>query len=113
MKMERLAAGIAFALAIAVSQPVLAQGLGRTQKPEEVGFSSARLNRLTDRIKLGVAKGEIPAPGYIKIDVERPSKFGGNVSFSSYAELEKTLEAYVDTGCTAGLGLTKKTDEKN
>jgi len=60
MKLERLAVGVAFALAIAVSQPVLAQGLGRTQKPEEVGFSSARLNRLTDRIKLGVAKGEIP-----------------------------------------------------
>jgi len=60
MKLERIAAVVAFALAIAVSQPVLAQGLGRTQKPEDVGFSSARLNRLTERIKLGVAKGEIP-----------------------------------------------------
>lgn len=60
MKLERLAAVVIFALTIAFSQPVLAQGLGRIQKPEDVGLSSARLNRLTDRFKAGVAKGEIP-----------------------------------------------------
>jgi CubicO group peptidase (beta-lactamase class C family) len=60
MMLKRLAAGVALMVAIGVSQPVLAEGLGRAQKPEDVGFSSGRLNRLTDRMKLGVEKGEIP-----------------------------------------------------
>jgi CubicO group peptidase (beta-lactamase class C family) len=60
MKLERLVAVVAFTLAVAISQPVLAQGFGRAQKPEDVGFLSARLNRITERMKLGVAKGEIP-----------------------------------------------------
>ncbi len=59
MRLERLAAGLAFTLALA-SQPVLGEVLGRAPKPENVGFSSERLNRLTDRMKLGVSKGEIP-----------------------------------------------------
>ena len=60
MRLERVAAIVAFGLAIAVSQPVFSQGLARVQKPEEVGFSSERLTRLTERMTLGVTKGEIP-----------------------------------------------------
>jgi CubicO group peptidase (beta-lactamase class C family) len=60
MKLKRLAVGIALMLVIGVSHPVLAEGLGHAQKPEDVGLSSGRLNRLTDRMKLGVEKGEIP-----------------------------------------------------
>jgi CubicO group peptidase (beta-lactamase class C family) len=60
MKLRRVAAAVALLLVIVVSQPVLAEGLGRAQKPEDVGFSSGRLSRLTERMKLGVEKGEIP-----------------------------------------------------
>lgn len=60
MRLERVVAVVAFGLVIAVSQPVFSQGLTRVQKPEDVGFSSARLARLTEHVKLGVTKGEIP-----------------------------------------------------
>jgi CubicO group peptidase (beta-lactamase class C family) len=36
------------------------QGLPKAQSPEEVGFSSARLKRLSDRINEGVKAGELP-----------------------------------------------------
>ncbi|QQS15234.1 MAG: beta-lactamase family protein [Rhodospirillales bacterium] len=38
----------------------MAQGLPRTGKAEEVGLSTDRLKRLTERMKLGVEKNEIP-----------------------------------------------------
>src|SRR5471030_905741 len=47
-------------LALAVALPAWAQGLPKVQSPEEVGFSSPRLKRLTDRIKEGVDKSELP-----------------------------------------------------
>jgi CubicO group peptidase (beta-lactamase class C family) len=37
-----------------------AQGIERAQRPEDVGLSSERLGRLTERMKQGVAKGELP-----------------------------------------------------
>jgi CubicO group peptidase (beta-lactamase class C family) len=60
MELKRLVAGIALMFVIVMSQSAFGEGLSRAQKPEDVGFSSGRLNRLTDRMKLGVEKGEIP-----------------------------------------------------
>ncbi len=48
------------ALALAVAFPVWAQGIPKAQSPEEVGFSAQRLKRLSDRIKEGVDKNELP-----------------------------------------------------
>ncbi len=48
------------AAALFIAAPVLAQGLPRAQKPEEVGLSSDKLKRFTARLKEGVDKGEIP-----------------------------------------------------
>ena len=50
----------ACALALAFSTAVLAQGLPRAAKPEEVGLSTDRLKRLSDRMKQGVKDGELP-----------------------------------------------------
>jgi CubicO group peptidase (beta-lactamase class C family) len=48
------------ALAVGIALPVAAQGIPKVQSPEEVGFLSTRLKRLSDRLNEGVQKGEIP-----------------------------------------------------
>jgi CubicO group peptidase (beta-lactamase class C family) len=48
------------ALAVTMAASAGAQGLPKTQSPEEVGFSAARLKRLSDRINEGVKAGELP-----------------------------------------------------
>ncbi|WP_119421503.1 serine hydrolase domain-containing protein [Desertibaculum subflavum] len=58
MKLARLAT--ITLLASLLAGPVLAQGLPKADKPEDVGLSGARLKRLSDVMKAGVAKGEIP-----------------------------------------------------
>src|SRR2546429_2867732 len=58
MSIVRLAA--AAALAVCVVMPAAAQGIPKAQSPEEVGFLSTRLKRLSDRINEGVKSGEIP-----------------------------------------------------
>ena len=45
---------------LGVVLPVWAQGIPKAQSPEEVGFLSTRLKRLSDRINEGVKSGEIP-----------------------------------------------------
>jgi CubicO group peptidase (beta-lactamase class C family) len=52
-----LALGIALPALLA---PASAQGIPKVQSPEEVGFLSTRLKRLSDRINEGVKNGEIP-----------------------------------------------------
>jgi CubicO group peptidase (beta-lactamase class C family) len=47
-------------LATWIAGPALAQGLPRASKPEEVGFSSARLGRLTSACQADIDKGVIP-----------------------------------------------------
>lgn len=47
-------------VALAVAFPALGQGIPKAQSPEEVGFSSVRLKRLSDRLEEGVKSGEIP-----------------------------------------------------
>jgi len=56
--MVRLAA--AAALAVSVALPAGAQGIPKAQSPEEVGFVSTRLKRLSDRIEEGVKNNELP-----------------------------------------------------
>jgi len=58
MLMVRLAAGAALALTMALQAS--AQGIPRAQSPEEVGFVSTRLKRLSDRIEEGVKNNELP-----------------------------------------------------
>jgi CubicO group peptidase (beta-lactamase class C family) len=48
------------ALALSVAVTAGAQGLPKAQSPEEVGFSTTRLKRLSDRINEGVKAGELP-----------------------------------------------------
>ncbi len=47
-------------LATCTAFPALAQGLPKASKPEEVGFSSARLERLTSAFQADIDKGVIP-----------------------------------------------------
>ncbi len=54
MRIVRIAAATALTVALATS--AWAQGLPRAQSPEEVGFSTERLKRLTARMKEGVDK---------------------------------------------------------
>jgi CubicO group peptidase (beta-lactamase class C family) len=58
MSLVRVAALTAVALGIAL--PAWAQGIPKAQSPEEVGFLSTRLKRLSDRINEGVKNGELP-----------------------------------------------------
>jgi CubicO group peptidase (beta-lactamase class C family) len=47
-------------LATWIAGPALAQGLPKASKPEDVGFSSARLERLTSAFQADIDKGVIP-----------------------------------------------------
>ncbi len=60
MKMISMARAGATAFALAACTALSAQELPRAAKPEDVGLSAARLQRLTERMKQGVEKGEIP-----------------------------------------------------
>jgi CubicO group peptidase (beta-lactamase class C family) len=54
-------AALTFGIALpALLAPAGAQGIPKVQSPEEVGFLSTRLKRLSDRLNEGVKKGEIP-----------------------------------------------------
>src|SRR5260221_13070651 len=60
MKMSMFrAAGIA-AMALVVALPAWSQGIPKAQSPEEVGFLSPRLKRLSDRLNEGVKNNELP-----------------------------------------------------
>src|SRR5258707_15691679 len=58
MALTRPAACAALALVLAL--PAAAQGIPKAQSPEEGGFLSTRLKRLSDRINEGVKNGELP-----------------------------------------------------
>jgi CubicO group peptidase (beta-lactamase class C family) len=58
MSLVRVAALTVLALGIAL--PAWAQGIPKAQSPEEVGFLSTRLKRLSDRINEGIKNGELP-----------------------------------------------------
>jgi CubicO group peptidase (beta-lactamase class C family) len=54
------AIGLAAVVALSIVAQAAAQGIPKAQNPEEVGFSAQRLKRLSDRIKEGVDKNELP-----------------------------------------------------
>jgi CubicO group peptidase (beta-lactamase class C family) len=51
---------VAALVALGLALPAAAQGIPKAQSPEEVGFVSNRLKRLSDRIEEGVKNNEIP-----------------------------------------------------
>src|SRR5215510_6178486 len=58
MSMIRVA--VLAVLAMSVALPAGAQGIPKAQSPEEVGFVSTRLKRLSDRLNEGVKNNELP-----------------------------------------------------
>lgn len=81
MLMVRLAA--AAALGLAVAMPAHAQGIPKVQSPEEVGFLSTRLKRLSDRLNEGVKNNELPGA------VVLIARNGKIVMFESYGFRDK------------------------
>jgi CubicO group peptidase (beta-lactamase class C family) len=58
--MSMIRAAVLAALAMSVALPAGAQGIPKAQSPEEVGFVSTRLKRLSDRLNEGVRNNELP-----------------------------------------------------
>lgn len=81
MSMIRLAA--AAALGVVLALPAGAQGIPRVQSPEEVGFLSTRLKRLSDRLNEGVKNNELPGA------VVLIARNGKIVMFESYGFRDK------------------------
>lgn len=81
MLMVRLAAAVALSVVMAV--PVVAQGIPKVQSPEEVGFLSTRLKRLSDRMNEGVKNNELPGA------VVLIARNGKLVMFESYGFRDK------------------------
>ena len=81
MFMIRMAA--AMALGLALAGPAAAQGIPRVQSPEEVGFLSTRLKRLSDRLNEGVKNNELPGA------VVLIARNGKIVMFESYGFRDK------------------------
>jgi len=80
------AAGIA-AVALVLALPVAAQGIPKAQSPEEVGFLSSRLKRLSDRLNEGVKNNELP--GAVVLIVRN----GKIVMFESFGFRDKEAKA--------------------
>ena len=81
MSMVRLAA--AAALGVVLALPAGAQGIPKVQSPEEVGFLSTRLKRLSDRLNEGVKNNELPGA------VVLIARNGKIVMFESYGFRDK------------------------
>jgi len=67
--------------------PATAQGIPKVQSPEEVGFLSARLKRLSDRINEGVKNNELPGA------VVLIARSGKIVMFESFGFRDKEAKA--------------------
>ena len=87
--MSRVASLVALALVIAV--PALAQGIPKAQTPEEVGFSTTRLKRLSDRLNEGVKAGELPGA------VVLIARNGKIVMFDAFGYRDKEAKAPMKT----------------
>ena len=85
MTMFRLAAAAAVAipLVFGAALPAGAQGIPKVQSPEEVGFLSTRLKRLSDRLNEGVKNNELPGA------VVLIARNGKIVLFESYGFRDK------------------------
>ena len=93
MKLFRRAALTAIALPLALpliqgmATPAAAQGIPKAQSPEEVGFLSTRLKRLSDRLNEGVKNNELPGA------VVLIARNGKIVMFESYGFRDKDAKA--------------------
>lgn len=74
---------IAVPLALGIALPAMAQGIPKAQSPEEVGFLSTRLKRLSDRLNEGVKNNELPGA------VVLIARNGKIVMFESYGFRDK------------------------
>src|SRR6266478_9025228 len=75
------------ALTLVLALPAAAQGIPKAQSPEEVGFLSPRLKRLSDRINEGVKNNELP--GAVVLIVRN----GKIVMFESFGFRDKEAKA--------------------
>jgi CubicO group peptidase (beta-lactamase class C family) len=74
-------------LAFGIALPAAAQGIPKAQSPEEVGFLSTRLKRLSDRINEGVKNNELPGA------VVLIARNGKIVMFESFGFRDKEAKA--------------------
>jgi CubicO group peptidase (beta-lactamase class C family) len=74
-------------LALVVAAPAVAQGIPKAQSPEEVGFVSTRLKRLSDRLAEGVKNNELPGA------VVLIARNGKLVMFDSFGFRDKEAKA--------------------
>src|SRR5215813_4330522 len=79
------------ALAFGIALQAGAQGIPKAQSPEEVGFLSTRLKRLSDRINEGVQKGELPGA------VVLIARNGKIVMFDAYGFRDREAKAPMAT----------------
>ena len=77
------AAAVAIPLVFGAALPAGAQGIPKVQSPEEVGFLSTRLKRLSDRVNDGVKNNELPGA------VVLIARNGKIVLFESYGFRDK------------------------
>jgi CubicO group peptidase (beta-lactamase class C family) len=82
---------IAALVALGIALPVAAQGIPKAQSPEEVGFVSSRLKRLSDRIEEGVKNNELPGA------VVLIARNGKIVMFDAFGYRDKEAKAPMKT----------------
>src|SRR5258708_37409226 len=79
------------ALALVLALPAAAQGIPKAASPEEVGFLSTRLKRLSDRINEGVKNNELPGA------VVLIARNGKLVMFDSFGFRDREAKAPMTT----------------
>ncbi len=79
------------ALALLVAAPAFGQGIPMAQSPEEIGFVSTRLKRLSDRLEQGVKNNEIPGA------VVLIARNGRLAMFSAFGWRDKEAKAPMKT----------------
>lgn len=82
---------IAAIVALGIALPAAAQGIPKAQSPEEVGFVSTRLKRLSDRIEEGIKNNELPGA------VVLIARNGRIVMFDAFGFRDKEAKAPMKT----------------
>jgi CubicO group peptidase (beta-lactamase class C family) len=82
---------VATVVALGLALPVAAQGIPKAQSPEEVGFVTSRLKRLSDRIEEGVKNNELPGA------VVLIARNGKIAHFEAYGFRDKEAKAPMKT----------------
>jgi CubicO group peptidase (beta-lactamase class C family) len=82
---------LATLVALGLALPAVAQGIPKAQSPEEVGFVTSRLKRLSDRIEEGVRNNELPGA------VVLIARNGKIAHFEAYGFRDKEAKAPMKT----------------